>query len=153
MKNPCTIVKAVAAVLLACTAGFAAATDTQTLTVSATVNGTCKFSPGGSTLAFGTINQSNTVDLVVPASVKYKCTKNTASLGITGITGPLTMASGADTLAFSLAIAGDKSPGLGLAVGAATDLIATVTGTITMAAFQAAPAGSYATTVTLSITP
>lgn len=154
MKNQRALVKVLTTALLACSGGLAvAAPDTQTLAVSATIIGTCKFSPGGSTLAFGTIDQSSTSDLVVPASVKYKCTKNTSSLGITGITGPLTMLSGSDTLAFSLAIAGDTSAGLGLATGAATDLTATVTGTIAAADFQAAPAGAYTKNVTLTITP
>ena len=154
MKHLSSSLKAIVVASLACAAGFATAADSTTLAVSATVSGTCKFSATTQPLAFGAIDPSTTAaDKVVTANVAYKCTNKTASLGITGITGPLSMLSGTDSLPFTLAIAGDKSAGKGFVPGAATDLTAVVTGTLALADIQAAAAGSYAKNVTLSITP
>jgi hypothetical protein len=153
MKTLSASLKALVVASLACAAGFATA-DTQTLAVTATVTGVCKFSATSTPLAFGTLDPSTiAADKQVTANVVYKCTNKTASLGITGLTGPLTMSNGTDTLAFSLAIAGDTSTGKGFVTGATTDLTAVVTGTVTVAAIQAAAAGSYTKDITLSITP
>lgn len=153
MKNYCAALKTGLAALLACTAGFAAA-DSQTLAVSATVSAICKFSAASTPLAFGTIDPSTiAADKVVTANVVYRCTNKTAALGITGITGPLTMSNGTDSLPFTLAIASDKATGKGFAPGATSDLTAVVTGTLAVADIQAAAAGTYTKDVTLSITP
>lgn len=154
MKHLSNALKAVVVATLTCAAGLAAAADTQTLAVSATVTATCKFSATSTTLAFGTIDPSTiAVDKVVTANVVYKCTNKTASLGITGVTGPLSMSNGTDSLAFALAIADDKSTGKGFVPGTATNLTAVVTGTLAVADIQAAAAGAYTKDVTLSITP
>lgn len=152
MKNQRTLIKVLAAALLACSAGLAAAGDTQILAVSATVPGICKFSAASTPLAFGTIDPTSTSDMTASANVVYRCTKNTASLGITGTAGAHTMTSGANTLAYTMSIAGDTSPGTGFGASG-TDLTAAVTGTITAANFQTAAAGVYAEDVTLTITP
>ncbi|MDQ3059426.1 MAG: spore coat protein U domain-containing protein [Pseudomonadota bacterium] len=153
MKNQRTLVNVLAAALLACTAGLATAADTQTLTVSATVIGTCKFSAATNTLAFGNIDPSLTTDKVLAANVIYKCTKNTASLGIAGTTGAMAMTSGANSLPFTLSIAGDTQAGKGFEPGATTELTAVVTGTIAVADFQNAAAGAYSKNVSLTISP
>ena len=151
MKHLSTSLKAIVVASLACAAGIAAASDSTTLAVSATVSAKCKFSAASTPLAFGTIDPSLATDATATAAVKYKCTKSTVSGGITGTGGSHTMTSGSDTLAYTLAIAGDVGTGLGF--GSGTDLTATVTGTITVAQYQNAAAGSYTENVTLNITP
>lgn len=154
MKHLAISIKAIVVASLTCAAGFVAAADSTTLAVTATITGTCKFSATTQSLAFSTIDPSTALaDKVVTANVVYKCTNKTTSLGITGITGPLTMTSGVDLLPFTLAIAGDKSAGKGFVPGVATDLTAVVTGTLALADIQAAAAGTYLKNVTLSITP
>jgi hypothetical protein len=151
MKNH-LILKAIPALLLVCASGFASAADSSTLAVTATVNATCKFSAASTPLVFGAIDPSLSADKVVTANVKYKCTKSTASLGITGISGAHTMTDGTNSLSYTLGISGDASTGTGF--GAGQDLTAVVTGTITAAQYQNAVASTgYAENVTLSITP
>jgi hypothetical protein len=157
MKNYRTTLKTVSAVLLACNAGFAAAADTQTLAVTATVSGICKFSAASTPLAFGAIDPTSGSNATVSANVKYKCTKGTASAGVTA-TGGLTRTmtgvaplAATDTLAYALAISGDTQTGTGF--GSGQDLTLAVTGTITPTQFQNAAAGSYSENVTLNITP
>lgn len=153
MKNVhTTIAKAVALVAIVSASGLAAAADSTTLAVSATILGTCKFSALSTPLAFGTVDPSLTADKVVTANVLYKCTKNTTSLGITGTAGAHSMTDGAThTLSYTLGIASDTSVGLGFGTG--NDLTAVVTGTITAAQYQNAWAGAYTDSVTLNITP
>ena len=154
MKNTHTVLKLVAATLLTCTAGLAAAAGSQTLAVTASVQGICKFSAASTPLTFGSIDPSSTVNKVTTANVLYKCTKGTASLGVTA-TGGLArnMISGttADTLGYTLSFTGDTSTGTGFGPG--TDLTMVATGTITPAQFQNVTAASYAENVTLNITP
>lgn len=153
MKNQRTLIKIFGAALLACSAGLAAAEDTQILAVSATVPGTCKFSAASTPLAFGSIDMTSTAAVTQTANVVYRCTKNTASLGITGTTGAhLMTSSGGDKLAYTMSIAGDISAGTGFGASG-SDLTAVVTGTIAAADFQTAAAGNYTEDVTLTITP
>lgn len=152
MKIRSASLKAVIVASLAFAAGFASA-DTQTLTVTAKVVGTCKFSASTGTLSFGQLDQSVSTDATKTADVLYKCTKNTKGVGITVTTTTLEMKNAAkDVLPFTLAVTSDKQDGLGLADGTTTDLTAKVTGTITGANVQAAAAGDYAQDVTLTIT-
>lgn len=152
MTNSHTLIKILSAALLACSAGLASAGGTQILAVSATVPGTCKFSAASTPLAFGSIDPTSTTAVTQTANVVYRCTKNTASLGITGTAGAHTMTSGTDTLAYTMSITGDTRPGTGFGA-AGTDLTAVVTGTIAAADFQTAAAGTYTEDVTLTITP
>ncbi|MGH8832118.1 MAG: hypothetical protein ACREXV_13660 [Polaromonas sp.] len=153
MKNHRAILKAVSAVLLACTAGFAAAADSQTLAVTATVSGICKFSVASTPLAFGTIDPSLSTDKVVTANVLYKCTKGTASAGVTATGGTSRTMAGpsSDTMSYTLGFSGDTSTGTGF--GSGQDLTLVVTGTITAANYQNKTAGAYSENVTLNITP
>lgn len=152
MKLHLTLAKVACAALLASTAGIAAAADSTTLAVTATVSGICKFSATSTPLSFGTVDPSLTVDKVVTANVLYKCTKGTASAGVTATGGTSrTMASGALTLPYTLGFSGGTATGTGF--GAGQDLTLVVTGTITAAQYQNASAGAYTENVTLNITP
>lgn len=148
------IAKSLAFTLLIGASGLAAASGSQTLAVTATVDAICKFSAASTPLAFGTIDPSLSADKVVTANVLYKCSKGTAAAGVTA-TGGLTRSmtdSGGKTLAYTLSFTGDTQTGKGF--GAGNDLTLVVTGTITAAQYQDATASTtYAENVTLNITP
>lgn len=148
------LAKAIAIVAATAGCGLASAAGSTNLAVTASVTGTCKFSAASTPLAFGAIDPSSVVNAGATASVLYKCTKNTVSLGVTAtggltrnMTGPLVT----DLLPYTLALAGDTGTGTGF--GAGQDLTLAVTGTITPAQFQNAAVGAYSENVTLNITP
>ena len=154
MKNHRAILKAACAALLACTAGFAAALDSQTLAVTASVTGICKFSSTSTPLAFGAIDPSLTTAKTISANVLYKCTKGTPSLGVTatgGTTRSMTGPTPTDLLGYSLAFSSGTQTGTGF--GSGQDLTLVVNGTITAAQYQNVAAGAYTENVTLNITP
>lgn len=154
MNRVSTLVKAFALVVATTGCGLALAAGSTTLAVTATVIGTCTFSASSTPLAFGNINPSSTSNATATANVLYKCTKNTASAGVTatgGLTRNMTGPLPADLLPYTLALSGDTQTGLGF--GAGTDRTMVVTGTITPAQFQNAAVGAYSENVTLNITP
>jgi hypothetical protein len=161
MKILSTSLKALVVVAsLAFTAGLAAAVpavESQSLAVTASVTGMCKFSVASTPLAFGAIDPSLASDKVVKANVLYKCTKGTTSAVVTatgGLTRNMTGLSplaSSDTLAYTLAFAGGTQVGAGFGTG--NDRTLEVTGTITPAQYNNAAAGSYSEDVTLNITP
>lgn len=154
MKHLSTSLKAIVVASLACAAGLAAASDSQTLEVSAKVTAICKFNATSTTLAFADIDPSSTTDATVSANVAYKCTKGTASAGVTPATGTLTRSltsSSSETMPYTLTITGDTKTGLGF--GSGKDLTLAVQGKILVADFQNASAGTYTENVTLNITP
>lgn len=157
MKTLSNALKALVVASLAFTAGLAAAADSQTLAVTASVTSMCKFSAASTPLAFGAIDPSLASDKTVTANVLYKCTKGTPSAGVTttgGLTRNMTGVSplvNADTLAYTLAFTGGTQVGAGF--GAGNDRTLVVTGTITPAQYNDAAAGSYSENVTLNITP
>ena len=153
MKSLKLSFKVVALALMACVSGFATAADSTGLAVTANVPGLCKFSTTTTPLAFGAVDPSLTADKVVSANVNYKCTKNTASLGVTTGSGPIQTMIGptpTDTMSYTLALAGGTQTGKGFGPG--QDLVLAVTGTITAAQYQNAAAGAYSEIVTLTIT-
>lgn len=159
MKNS-TIVKAIAVALLTGSVGLAAASDTQNLTVSASVSGVCKFTAGTPTLDFGTIDPSGTAAIPGTASaVSYKCTKGTAATGVTADNGLNFSATkrmkgpgAADFIPYTLTITGGTATGDGFGTGSTTDPV-NITGSIAAADYQNASAGAYTDTIVLSINP
>src|SRR5665647_2984660 len=87
MKHLSTSLKAIVVASLACTAGLAAAADSQTLVVTATVQAVCKF-VSVPAIAF-TIDPSLTGNQTGTSSVTYHCTKGQSPTFGTG-TGALT---------------------------------------------------------------
>jgi uncharacterized protein (DUF2141 family) len=160
--------------LLAATAaiafsGAASAADTASLSVSATVQGVCKFAATAATamsitsptLAF--LDPSLTTDGKGTSTVSYRCTKNssptlqvgtatTSPYNATGTNG-LVNGSGASAvyMPFSIAwTAPSANSGAGFSAAAST---VTLTGTILNANYVDMPAGNYTASVPLSITP
>ena len=149
------VAKAAAAAILTLAAGFAAA-DTQSLAVSASVKAVCKFNSGQTpALAFGEIDPSLSGDKTATANVLYRCTNGT-SASVTDVTGPRNM-SGSGTaagemMAYTLAFDSGAS-GTGSGFGSGKDITLAVSGKITATQYENAMVGSYADTVTLTVTP
>lgn len=137
-------------------AGGAAWADTNTLTVSANVRGTCKFVSRTSTLNFGTLDPSTPVLVNGSGTTTFWCTKNVAGgtfeigdgLNWNGsnrqMVGP-----GGDLIPYSLTAAFD-----GLANGG-PNVTRTVTfsGSVLADDYIAKSAGNYSDTVVLTLTP
>jgi spore coat protein U-like protein len=141
-----------------------AASTTNTLNVSATVTGNCKFNSAGPTAltianSGANIDPSVAVDASGTANVLYRCTSGTTA-AVTAANG--TNASGAQQrvrdgvtanyMNYALALAGGGQTGSGFG-SAANDKTLVVTGTIVQADFVNAAAGAYTDTVVLTITP
>jgi spore coat protein U-like protein len=144
-----------AAGLLGNTAALAA--DTATVGVSATVVGTCKFNSGG-TIAF-TLDPTSGADATgTVTNPAFWCTKNASytvsdddGLYETGV-GSRRMQHATTTTEFIPYSFAYTATGSG--TGKTTPITLTLTGaTVANANFVNAAAGSYADTVTLSITP
>lgn len=144
-------------VLVAAMAGTTMAADTSTLTVSATVVGTCKFSTGGATLDFGSLDPSVGSNVsATPATVQFWCTKGVTTDAITAGNGGnwsgtsrQMIGPGSDLIAYSLNLAKDANAN----AGPASPRTLTITGQVLGPDYTAKSAGSYSDTVTLSINP
>lgn len=139
------------------TAAFAAS-STNTLTVNATVNGTCKFVSTTSTLAFGAIDPSGTSAATASTTTAYRCTTGTTAsvskddgLNPSGVGVPRLSDGSSHFMPYALTLTGGTQVGTGH--GAGQDKTLTVGGSIAVTDFQNAPAGAYVDTVTLTITP
>jgi spore coat protein U-like protein len=138
-----------------------AASATNTLTVSATVTGNCKFNLAASALTIANsganIDPSVGTDATGTTNVLYRCTSGTTA-AVTAANG--TNASGTQQrvkdagtnyMNYALGLTGGAQAGLGFGAGGDRTLV--VTGTIVQADFVNAPAGAYSDTVVLTITP
>lgn len=144
----------IAAGLMASGAGLAG--DTNTLTVSASVTATCKFSSATSTLDFGALDPSSATNPSATNTTTYWCTKGTvastaANLGAYegGGSRRLKGPGAGDLIPYSLSLSG----GTQIGAGKSTPLTLTMSGGINNADYINATAGSYSDTVTLTITP
>jgi len=137
-------------------AGSAMASGTNTLTVSASVTGTCKFVSGTSTLNFGALDPSSSSDVNGSGTTTFWCTK--------GTTQTLSAGNGAnwdgskrnmldtvssDKIPYTLTL----TPDGGTNQGPGSPRTLTINGTILNADYISKTAGSYSDTVTLNITP
>ncbi len=138
--------------------GAAWALDTNTLTVSASVVGTCKFSaPKTSTLDFGPLDPSTPVLVNGATSTQFWCTKGvstdviSADLGANpaGATRQMKNIAGADLIPYSLTL----TPVAGANAGPASPRTLNIAGSVLAADYTSKTAGSYSDTVTLTINP
>lgn len=151
------LAKAAAIGVLTSVAGMAAAaplSNSQTLAVSATVLGVCKFVAASTPMAFGNLDPSEANDTTLTVDVSYRCTKDTVGTGLSFTGGTArTMSDGGKTLAYTLSIV-TNATGTGTGFGASGGaLTAQVKGTIAAAALNAAAAGTYSENVTMTIAP
>lgn len=141
------------------TLGFAAfgnvfAADTNTLTVTASVVGTCKFNSATSTLAFGALDPSSASNATAAGATTYWCTKGTvastaADNGANWSGSSRQMANGAELIPYALTLTGGTQTG----AGKGTPLTLDLAGSIANADFINVAAGNYTDTVTLTVTP
>jgi spore coat protein U-like protein len=148
MTNHRAILKAIPAVLLVCSTGFAMASDTANMTVTASVQPICKFSTV-SPLAFN-IDPSDAVSQSGTVALLYKCTKGQAAtisatgVGLTGRT--LTGAGG--TMTYDLTL-GAMVASTGFSAANSVN----ITATVLAAQYADKAAGDYSETVPLTINP
>lgn len=143
-------------------AGFAAPlsalADTATLSVTATVVGTCKVTTSTGTLAFGSLDPSSATDGSGSSSdIQFWCTKG-AAYTITDDNGLHEVGSQhrmqSDTLATAEYIPYNISyTASGTGSGPSTPITLSVSGTVLNADYINASADTYSDTVTFTITP
>ena len=140
------VLKAIAAAVLASTAGFAAASGTQTVPVKAEVKQVCKFDGAAADIDFGTIDpNADTGEKTVAVSVPYKCTKGFTPVVSKGAITALN-AGGGNTMTFTV---DDFTEAAGTGFSAAVN--ATSTARIAEAQYKNAAAGSYVGSIVLDI--
>jgi spore coat protein U domain-containing protein, fimbrial subunit CupE1/2/3/6 len=153
---------AVASIALAGALAPAFAADSYSLSVTATVQGICKFTQAaGQTLTFtnnvgGGIDPSLTGNATGNATITYKCTNGTAPSGFTGAGvndagGNHLVKNGANSMIYTVALTGGGA-GDGFGAGS-TNKTLTVAGTIVPAQYQGAPAGTYTDTLIVTVAP
>jgi spore coat protein U-like protein len=138
--------------------GVSMAADSNTVTVTANVVGTCKFNSATSTLAFGGLDPSSGVDVNASTTTTFWCTKD-ATYSVTdddGLykTGPnANRMRHATTLTEYIPYTFSYNPATGSGLGRTSNITLNINGTVTFANYQNAAAGDYADTVVVSITP
>lgn len=137
--------------------GAAWAAGSNTLTVSANVAPTCRFSAATSTLAFGALDPSTGGNVNGSSSTSFWCTKGvttdliTAGLGLNpaGAVRQMRDSVSLDLIPYSLTLTPDGSTNQ----GPASTRTLSISGTVLAADYTSKAAGSYSDTVTLTITP
>ena len=145
------------ALALLASGGVAWALDTNTLTVSASVVGTCKFTvPKTSTLDFGALDPSVVGPVNGTTSTTFWCTKGVTTDTITADLGANPSGStrrmkdigvGTDLIPYSLTLA----PLAGTNAGPDVPRTLNINGTVAYDDFKSVSAGNYADTVILTI--
>lgn len=133
------------AALLACSSAALAA-GTATLTVNATVLGTCAFDTTDTTLSFGVIDPAALVgDATATTSIAFTCSNGTQATLTDSSSGNLTGGFSGGSLPYALAYT--------IPVGTGASQNITIDGTIANADILTAAADVYTEVVTLSINP
>ena len=143
---------AAAAALLA--SGAARANDSHTITVNATVVGTCKFNAASSTLSL-TLDPTASSTVSQTASVLYRCTKGTApsfalSSGSTSSASGGNLVNGAESIAYTYS---NTPGGSGTGMGAGNDKTLAVTVSVSQANAANVTPGVYTDTIAITLTP
>jgi spore coat protein U-like protein len=149
--------KLLCALFAAAFAAPAAAGDTATLAISATVSGTCKFTTGTFNMNFGTLDPSAAANQQQTTSISYKCTKNTAATSISfdaDATSPasVNITNGTDNIPVALAWTLPATQGSGFGAGS-TAISMDVTGDILAADYANVSAGAYTRNVAVVVAP
>jgi len=139
-------------------AGAAIAADSNTLTVSASVTGTCKFSSGTSTLAFGALDPSASTNPTQSTTTDFWCTKGVTTDSFNAQNGlhfaagkrqMLAQGTSGDVIPYSLTLTKDALSNGGPTVTRTL----TIKGDILNADYVSKTADTYQDTVTIDITP
>jgi spore coat protein U-like protein len=135
----------------------AMAQQTNTVTVTANVVGTCRFNSATSTLAFGSLDPGTGGDVNASASTTFWCTNGTSysisdddGLHESGTTQRMEHTG---TPGNFIAYGFSYNPATGTGSGRTTPITLNISGTVVFADYQNALAGDYSDTVVLTITP
>lgn len=137
--------------------GAAWAVDTNTLTVTASVAGTCKFvAPKTSALSF-TLDPSVGGNISASTSTTFWCTKGVTTGPFTNNTGlhfaagknQMLASVGTDVIPYTLTLAPDAA----VNAGPVSPRTLTIQGTVLGTDYTSKSAGTYSDTVILSVTP
>lgn len=152
------LVVAAVALIVIVTGSIALAGDTNTLTVTATVLGSCKFNTATSTLTF-TLDPSSVADATVSTVPTFWCSNGTTvgtpttNNGLNYSGGSKRMKSASNPTAF-IPYSVTLTPGSTTGAGKSTPINLTVTGTVLNANYiNALAANDYSDTVVITIAP
>ena len=145
------IAATLAALLLA---GNAMAADSHTITVNATVTGTCKFNAASSTLSM-TLDPTATSTITQTASVLYRCTKGTApsfalASGSTGSTSGGNLVNGAESIPYTFS---STSGGSGTGMTTGNDKTLSVSVSVNQANAANVTPAVYTDSITITLAP
>lgn len=146
------------AIVIVAMAGAASAIDTATVTVSATVAPTCRFSSPAAALAFGVLpdpaadtNASTTLNFWCTTGASYTITDDDG-LYETGLNANR-MRSTALAIPQYMPYTFSYAPASGTGLGPATPINLNITGTVLAASYSALPGDVYQDSVVLTINP
>jgi len=157
MKNAMVVM---AAAVLLLSAGTATALDSATVTVSAVVAPTCKFSaPATATLSFGVLDPASPADVNASAILSFWCTDGTAytigdddGLYETGVNANR-MRSSVLAVPEFIPYTLTYGPASGAGTGPASPITLTLTGSLLGIDYASRSPDVYNDTVTLTVTP
>lgn len=146
--------KLIAALVAMLVSGAAAAGDNHTVTVNATVNGTCKFNAATSNINL-TLDPTASTTLTQNASILYRCTKGTAptfalASGSTSSPTGGNLVNGAESIAYTFSSA---PGGAGSGLGAGNDKTLGVSVSVNQANAANVTPNVYTDTIAITLTP
>lgn len=154
MKSSKKLIAAACATAAMLMGGAAVAADSHTITVNATVNGTCKFNAGTSTVNM-TIDPTASTTVTGNAAVLYRCTKGTTpvfalSSGSTSSPTGGNLVNGSESIPYTYT---SVSGGNGTGMGAGQDKTLSVTVSVNQANAAGVTPNTYTDTIAITLTP
>ncbi|HET7132322.1 MAG TPA: spore coat protein U domain-containing protein [Gammaproteobacteria bacterium] len=154
MKSSKKLIAAACATAAMLMSGTALAGDSHTITVNATVNGTCKFNTGTSTVNM-TLDPTASTTVTGNAAVLYRCTKGTSpafalSSGSTSSATGGNLQNGTETIPYTFS---SVSGGAGTGLGAGQDKTLSVTVSVNQTNAAGVTPNTYTDTIAITLTP
>jgi spore coat protein U-like protein len=151
MKSNKKLIAALAAMLVS---GAAAAGDNHSVTVNATVNGTCKFNSASSTVSL-TLDPTASSTATQNASILYRCTKGTApgfalASGSTASATGGNLVNGTESIAYTFS---SSAGGAGSGLGAGNDKTLSLSVSVNQANAANVTPAVYTDTIAITLTP
>jgi len=145
------------ALLAAAVAAPAAAGDTATLAVSASVSGTCKFTTATFNMNFGALDPAAAANQTQSTALTYKCTKGQAATSFSfdadaASPASVNITNGTDNIPVSLSWTAPATVGTGFGAGS-TAISMTVQGDILGTDYANVSAGAYTKNVAVVVAP
>ena len=136
--------------------GNAFAADSHTITVNASVSGTCKFNTASSTVAL-TLDPTLTTTVTGSDNVVYRCTKGTTpaftlTSSSTSSTSGGNLVQGAESIPYTFSSSGGGA-GTGMGNLAANDKTLAVTVSVDQSGAANVTPGTYSDTIVVDVTP